>query len=67
MTTAADLIAFLNKLPPNTRVRVMQEKCRGFQIWAEWVDLKLPEGDPEKYDTETCNFWNGDRLDLGGS
>lgn len=67
MTTVGELAAFLAKLPPETRVRVMQEKCRGFQIWAEWVDLKLPVGDPAMNDTDTCSFWNGDRLDLGGS
>lgn len=63
MTTVADLITFLNKLPPDARVRVVRER-HNYETWTEWVDLQLPTGDSALNDTETCYFC-GDRLDLG--
>lgn len=46
MTTAKQLIEFLQKLPPDTEVKVLQEKQVSYNAATVFVPLELPAGDP---------------------
>lgn len=41
MTTAADLIAYLQTLPPETIIEVLEEHTCGYESYVEFADLNL--------------------------
>jgi hypothetical protein len=43
MTTAAELIAYLQTLPPATQIQVLREVTHGYSCYAEWCDLDLKQ------------------------
>jgi hypothetical protein len=45
MTTASQLIAYLQTLPPETIVEVLEEHTRGYESYVEFTDLNLETGD----------------------
>lgn len=42
MTTVAELIAYLQTLPPETTVDVLEEESSGYSTFVSWTDLTLP-------------------------
>lgn len=44
MTNVADLITYLQTLPPETRVRVAVAVEGNYSAYTAWEDLELPEG-----------------------
>ena len=44
MTTAAQLIEYLQTLPPDTSIQVLKECHAHFETWTKWVDLDLSSG-----------------------
>ena len=63
-TTAAQLITFLQKLPPDTKIEVLEEWHRNWDTSTNFIDLELPEGDPKSDCTNTCDLI-GSTLYLG--
>ena len=43
MTTVAELIAYLQTLPPETTVDVLAEETAGYSSYSHWIDLELPD------------------------
>ena len=56
MTTAAQLIAFLQKLPPDTQVVVLKETHRGYETSTNFVPLELPKDASALDCTNTIDF-----------
>ena len=56
MTTVAQLIAFLQKLPPDTTVEVLEEWHRGWDTSTNFIDLDIPAGDPKNDCTNSCDL-----------
>jgi hypothetical protein len=44
MTTVADLIKVLQTLPPETRVKVLTEYTRGYNVGTKFEDIDLERG-----------------------
>jgi hypothetical protein len=42
MTTVADLIAYLQKLPPDAKIEVLEEVTVEYSTYTRWVPLQLP-------------------------
>jgi hypothetical protein len=57
MTTAVQLIEFLQKLPPDTEIDVVTELHRGYESYTRWESLVLPKEIDGQ--TDTCNFISG--------
>lgn len=51
MTTVSELIAYLQTLPPETTVDVLEEDCTGYSTFVTWTDLTLPSEFPDFSDT----------------
>ena len=64
MTTAAQLIAFLQKLPSDVTVEVLEEHTSGYETTTNYTDLDLPTGDPKNDYTNSCDL-SGSTLYLG--
>lgn len=45
MTTAAQLIKYLQTLPPETIIEVLEEHTCGYESYVEFTDLDLVGGD----------------------
>ncbi len=45
MTTVADFIAYLQTLPANTPVKVLEETTIGYTTTTKWVDLDISNPD----------------------
>ena len=43
MTTAAELIKYLETLPPETSIQVLKQNSIGYETWTTWVDLDFPQ------------------------
>jgi hypothetical protein len=42
MSTVTELITYLQTLPPETTVDVLNEDSSGYSSYCHWVDLELP-------------------------
>ena len=63
MTTVAQFIDYLKTLPPDAKVRVLEERTRGYATTTEWVDLELKT--TRLPADNNCYFWGDNCLDLG--
>jgi ABC-type molybdate transport system permease subunit len=55
MTTVTELIAYLQTLPPETTVDVLEEISAGYSTFVSWADLTLPT--EHSYDcSDTLDF-----------
>lgn len=62
--TIADLIEYLQTLPPKTPVNVLEEYTSGYQTTTRWVDLNLPEASSNNI-TYVDNQWPRHGLYIG--
>ena len=53
MTTAASLITYLQTLPPETPIKVLEEITVGYNTTTKWVDLNITN--PDLSDTAYYN------------
>jgi hypothetical protein len=44
MTTAAQLIAYLQTLPPDTQIEILKENSRGYESYVTHIPLVINEG-----------------------
>ena len=51
MTTVTELIAYLQTLPPETTVEVLEEESVHYSTFVSWTDLTLPSEFPDFSDT----------------
>jgi hypothetical protein len=58
MTTVSEFIAYLQTLPPETTVEVLEEDCSGYSNYVFWTDLTLPS-DPSYGCADTLYFSAG--------
>ena len=60
MTTVAELITYLQTLPPETTVDVISEDTSGYSSYCHWVDLELPSESSFTYEgTDSMDFFSG--------
>ena len=62
MTTVAELITYLQTLPPETTVDVLNEDSSGYSSYCTWVDLELPTEEIEEFYvqvTDSMEFYSG--------
>jgi len=61
MTTVAQFIDYLKTLPPETQIRVLEERTRNWETTTQWANLDV---------NDNCYYWmrgNGRYLDLGSN
>lgn len=61
MTTVAELITYLQTLPPETVVDVLSEDSSGYSSYCTWVDLELPTENSFSYvqGNDSMEFYSG--------
>lgn len=58
MTTVTEFIAYLQTLPGETTITVLEEESSGYSTYVSWTDLTLPS-DPSYRWTDTVDFSAG--------
>lgn len=56
MTTVTEFIAYLQTLPGETTIDVLEDDCSGYGRYVSWIDLDLPE---DSYYSESLEFYRG--------
>jgi hypothetical protein len=52
MTTAAELITFLQQLPADTPIKVLKERRMGYETNTVWTNLNLNNEDMRYYNSD---------------
>ena len=60
MTTAKQLIEYLEKLPPDTKIEVLKTVSKNYDTYTTFEDLNL-----HPYDGNCEMFWTDNTLQLG--
>lgn len=58
MATVTEFIAYLQTLPGETTIEVLEEDCTGYSTFVSWTDLTLPS-DPSYGCADTLYFSAG--------
>lgn len=65
MTTVSELITYIQTLPPETIVEVLEEESVEYSTLVTWTDLTLPSEFPDTLDFSKASGEYGPTLSLG--